>query len=114
MPMKHIFDRAELLDNFGGDESLAQSILNQALPEIEKDVEKLREACSNADMQAVGRCAHSTKGMASNLCAPALEGVCRKIEHAIMDGDLETARSCMPELEQTALMTLKVIRGELQ
>lgn len=110
MPSKHIFDKADLLENFDGDEDLVRSILDQAIPEIEKDVEKLLAAYRSGDLTAVSHCAHSTKGMASNLCTPALQEVCRQIETAITAGDLETVRSLMSELELTTQMTLAAIR----
>jgi hypothetical protein len=41
--------------------------------------------------------------------------ICFKVETAAKDGDLESARSLLPELEQTAKNTLEAIlnRGEI-
>jgi HPt (histidine-containing phosphotransfer) domain-containing protein len=49
------------------------------------------------------------KGMAANISTPALQGICLRIETAAKDGDVESARGLLPELERTTLMTMKAI-----
>ena len=109
--MTQLFDKAELLLNLDGDEELVQSILEEAVTEIPNDVEKLRNACSGGDSQVVRLCAHTIKGMAANLCTPALRDICMEIETAGRDGDIETAQALMAELEQTVQRTLEAIKG---
>jgi signal transduction histidine kinase/DNA-binding NarL/FixJ family response regulator len=106
-----LFDEAKLLDNFNGDVDIAKSILNVALTEIPKDVEKLQEFCKGGDIQAIRLQAHSIKGMAANLRTPALRDIAYKIETAAKNGDVASARELLPELEQTTRMTIEAIRG---
>ncbi|MEI6703286.1 MAG: Hpt domain-containing protein [Deltaproteobacteria bacterium] len=115
MPVTQLFDRKQLLENFDNDEEFAESILNDAGTEIAKEVERLKALCVGEDLAAISMNAHTIKGMAANLCTPALWEICFKVETAAKDGDLESARSLLPELEQTAKNTLEVIlnRGEI-
>lgn len=105
-----LFDKTELLVNLDDDGELVQSILDEAATEIPNDIEKLRDACGSGDPQSVRIRAHTIKGMAANLCTPALRDVCMKIENAGRDGDMEAARGLLPELEHTARLTLEAIK----
>ena len=109
--MTQLFDRAQLLENFDNDEEFAKSILDDAGTEIPKEVEGLKALCKGEDLEAIRRSAHTIKGMAANLCTPALHEICFKIESAAKDGDLESARALLSELEQTTKATLEAIRG---
>jgi HPt (histidine-containing phosphotransfer) domain-containing protein len=106
-----LFDRAELLENFEGDEEMLQSIAEDAITEIPKEVAGLQSACSADDCTTTIRSAHTIKGMAANICTPALRDIAAKIETAAKEGDLDSARSLLPELEHTAYMTVEAIRG---
>ncbi len=106
-----LFDKAELLYNFDGDVDFAQSILQDALTEIPKYVESLQECCQGEDMQAIRFQAHTIKGIAANLCTPALRDIAYKMETASKNGDVASARELLPQLEQTARMTIEAIRG---
>ena len=106
-----LFDKAELLDRFDGDEEFADSILEEALIEIPKYSAKLRECCDAGDLQSIRLEAHTIKGMAANLCTSSLRDIAYKIEEAGREGELEVARSHLAELEETALKTAEAIRG---
>jgi PAS domain S-box-containing protein len=105
-----LIDEADLLDRFDNDREFALSILSDALDEIPKDVAELHQACVNGDLQTIRLHAHTIKGMAANLCTPALRDSAFKVETAAKDGDLESARQLLPELEQTAQLTTDAIR----
>jgi len=105
-----LFNGAELLENFDGDRDFAHSILDDALQEIPADIEKLKELVAGADAQAIRLQAHSMKGLAANICAPALLKICFEIETAAQYGDVESARRLLPELERVALLTVDAVR----
>ena len=107
-----LFDEAALLDNFDGDMDITRSILEDALTEIPKDIGKLQEHCQREDMQVIRLQAHTIKGMAANLCTPALRDIAYKIETAAKNGDMVSVRELLPELEQTTRMTIEAIRGQ--
>jgi signal transduction histidine kinase/AmiR/NasT family two-component response regulator/HPt (histidine-containing phosphotransfer) domain-containing protein len=104
-----LFDEAELLDHFDGDRDFAYSILDDGLQEIPEDIETLKKLCAGADTQTIRLQAHTMKGLAANLCTPALQEISLKIETAAKDGDVASARNLLPELERTALMTMEAI-----
>ena len=105
-----LFEKATLLDNIGGDEDIAQSILKDALTEFPQHVKMLQQYSQGDDTQAIRFQAHTIKGMAANLCTPALRDIAHKIETASKNSDLSSARALLPELVQTTRMTLDAIR----
>lgn len=100
-----LFDSGELLENFGGDRDFTQSILSDALLEIPQDIAKLKELAAGEDMQRIRLHAHTMKGLAANICAPALRKICLEIETAAKDGDVKFVRELLPDLERVSLMT---------
>ncbi|HIJ97405.1 MAG TPA: response regulator [Desulfuromonadales bacterium] len=104
-----LFDRAELLDHFDGDEEFAASILLDAVTEIPKEVDKLQQCCMSEDLQMIRLQAHTIKGMAANLCTPALVEIAFRIETAARNEDRESVLKFLPELVQTARITLEAI-----
>jgi HPt (histidine-containing phosphotransfer) domain-containing protein len=114
MPNMLLFVKEQLLRNLDDDEDFANSLLNDALTEIPKDVEKLEESCQGDDIRAIQMQAHTIKGMSANLCTPALQEIAKKMEIAAKCGDLESAREILPELVSTARMTIEAIRDECE
>lgn len=106
-----LFDEAELLANFDGDADVAQSIRDAALTEIPKEFDRLKDVCGGEDIQAIRRQAHNIKGMAANLCLPALRDIAYQMETAAKNGDGVSAKGLLPALEQTTRLTIEAIRG---
>lgn len=105
-----LFDRAELLEHFDGDEEFIKSILEDALTEIPKEVEALKNLCAGDDPEAIRHLAHTIKGMAANLCTEELRDLALQIETAAKNNDPLSARSLLSKLEQTTSMTIEAIR----
>jgi HPt (histidine-containing phosphotransfer) domain-containing protein len=106
-----LFDETELLANLDGDVDILKSILNAALTEIPKELDMLKEYCGGEDIQAIRRQAHNIKGMAANLCLPALRDIAYQMETAAKNGDGVSARELLPALEQTTRLAIEAIRG---
>ena len=83
------------------------------LLEIPEDIARLKELVAGTDMRAIRYQAHTMKGLSANICAPALREISFVIETAAKDGDLESARRFLPDLEQTGLMTMDAIESFL-
>ncbi|MBV5339191.1 MAG: response regulator [Deltaproteobacteria bacterium] len=110
-PEEHLlFNGAELLCNFGGDIDFAKSIMNDALIEIPKYIVELQDLFTKEDMKSVHIQAHTIKGIAANLCTPALKKVASAMEGAAKNGNFESARLSLPELVHTAQKTVEAIR----
>ena len=108
--MPFLFNVSELLEKFDGDQEITQSILADALTEIPKDIELLKKQCQEEDLQGIRIQAHAIKGMAANLCTPALRDIALKIETAAKNGEMSSVRELLPEMEQTMRITLDAIR----
>lgn len=106
-----LFDEADMLDRLDNDHVFVQMILGEAILELPKLLQELRELCRNDDAATIRRQAHTIKGMAANISTPALREICRGIETAAKGGDVASAREFLPELERTALMTIEAIEG---
>ena len=104
-----LFDEAGLLDQFDGDRDIAESILDEALQELEVELKKLAELAMGEDALAISHQAHTMKGLAANMYTPALREICYKIETAAHDGNLKSTRELLPELEQTVSATKEAI-----
>ena len=52
---------------------------------------------------------HTIKGMAGYLCIPALREIVLKIEIAAKEGDLDSAREMLPELERLSWQAVEAI-----
>ena len=104
-----LFDEAELLSNLGGDRDFIVSILDDAFINIPVDIEKLKEMVKESDARAICLQTHTLKGIAANICTPALLEIFTKIETAAKEGDEQFVSELIPELERTAFKTMEVI-----
>ena len=104
------FDEVELLNTFEGDRDFAESILDDALQELPDDIITLNELAMGDDTQAIRHQAHTMKGLAANISAPALREICFQIEEAAANGSLESVRKLLPEMDRIIFMTVEAIR----
>ena len=104
-----LFDRADMLDRLDNDHTFVQTILEESLLELPQLLQQLRVLCQGDDAITIRRQAHTMKGLAANISTSALREICFKIETAAKNGDVESARTLMPELEQTTLITMEAI-----
>jgi HPt (histidine-containing phosphotransfer) domain-containing protein len=77
-----IFDRAELLQRTGGDAALAEQLITLFLAEAPLLVQTLQHAGAQHAYAAAHTAAHTLKGMAATLAAPALRTAAAAAEHA--------------------------------
>ena len=105
-----IFNKADMLSRLDNDPVFAGSILEESLFELPNMLEELTELCKGDDAVTIRRKAHTMKGFAAIISTEALREICGNIETAAKDGNLETARELLPDLEQTVIMTIEAIR----
>ncbi|MGO9147148.1 MAG: PAS domain S-box protein [Desulfomonilia bacterium] len=70
-----VFDTADLLDRFDGDEELVRTVLSAFFQDIPNTVSQLRVALEKADAPGIGLHAHTIKGASGN----AGGGQCKKL-----------------------------------
>jgi HPt (histidine-containing phosphotransfer) domain-containing protein len=92
------FDPGDLLERVSGNERLARRVTGRFLSDMPLQLAALSQAILSADMKAVTLAAHSIKGAAANVGAPAVTEAARRIEQQAKAGDLDGAGSMLPLL----------------
>ena len=105
-----LFNKADMLDRLDNDYEFAGSILEESLEELPKMQQELNTLCQGSDAVAIRRKAHTMKGLAAIISTEALREICGNIEAAAKDGDFETARELLPDMERMLQMTMEAIR----
>ena len=99
VPTQMIFDKAALINRVMGDEGFARELAVQFLKDLPRRRSLLKTAIIQRDAEAVRLEAHSLKGSATNLSAPALREISYRIETAAAAGKTETAHHLLRELD---------------
>jgi signal transduction histidine kinase/DNA-binding response OmpR family regulator/HPt (histidine-containing phosphotransfer) domain-containing protein len=108
-----IFDRGELVARLMGDVELLQLILAGFLEDIPQRIDALQNALAEGDALLVRRQAHTIKGAAANVSAPALGAVAYQLEQAGETADLVGADRLAVQLrEQFALVQAEMIQAK--
>ena len=93
-----IFNPAGLLDRLQGDAGMARTILAGFLGDIPKQLRLLADYLEQDAAAEVTRQAHTIKGAAATVGAPALEALAFEVEQAGQQGELTRAASLLPSL----------------
>ncbi len=94
-----VFHESELLERLMDDRDLARTIVAGFLDNIPVQVSRLKEFLSGGDAPGAQRQAHTIKGAAANLGAPALRDVALELEQIGKAGRLGDAFDVLPRLE---------------
>ena len=94
-----IYDREGFLERLMGDSEMAQGVIDVFLDDIPKQIESLKTAMQDSDVETAKRVAHSIKGAAANIGGEALRHLAAEIEKACKDGQLDSVTDRCPELE---------------
>lgn len=94
-----VFDLKGFLKRIGGDEEIAQAVVDGFLLDIPQRFSKLKQAILTGDPLLARQHAHAIHGAAMNIGAQQLAGVVRQVESAAMGSDLPGAAADLPEVE---------------
>mgnify|MGYP000070309385 CR=1 FL=1 len=97
---KAVFDQKFLLDRLEGDEELFKEIVKTFLDDAPLQVEKLKQALMEENLNQLEKQAHSLKGAAMNIGGNALQATALEVEVAGKKGDLKRTRELIPKLEK--------------
>jgi HPt (histidine-containing phosphotransfer) domain-containing protein len=103
--MSQLFDEAELLDRVDQDWEFLGETVDMLAADAPALVQEIRRAMDAGDATAVGRAAHTLKGMVANFCAAAPHAAAFELERMGKAGDLSGAVTAMDTLE-SQLLTL--------
>ena len=85
------YDRAKVLENFGGDEALLGEVAALFIAAWPENLARLRAALAAADAEALRGAAHAVKGSVANFCADRAVQAARQLEMTGRAGDLDQA-----------------------
>jgi HPt (histidine-containing phosphotransfer) domain-containing protein len=106
------FERTTLLRRLGGDEKLAEMILQAFLEDTPRQIEAIRRYLKSGDAAGAEIKAHAIKGASATVGAEALRALALELEKACNTGELDAALKQIPELEaQFALLHKNVVCG---
>jgi len=94
------WSKSEVLDRLGEDEDLLREMCGIFLSESASLLQKLRQAVTQNDAQAIMRAAHSLKGEVSYLSAPAAIEAARRLEDIGHEQDISRAPEALALLER--------------
>jgi HPt (histidine-containing phosphotransfer) domain-containing protein len=94
-----VFDQAGLMKRLGGNEGLAEKLVQQFLADTPSQLCALRKMMEDGDGPSARRQAHKLKGAAANLSADALRGVAFQAEQAALAGELKKLAELLPAME---------------
>jgi PAS domain S-box-containing protein len=95
-------DRTGLVRRCGGKPELAERLLKMFAGSVDKQLEDMRSALSNAQWDVVTRLAHTIKGTAANLAANSVSRAAAELEELgrSTDADAATAEQTLVRLER--------------
>ncbi len=92
------FDRAAVIECFGGDEELYRTIAAMFVHDSPGYCDALRAAVAARDLPTLQREAHTVKGLMSTFFCDAQAAIARDIEHLAKDGEFDAAAAVVPQL----------------
>ncbi|MBA7517118.1 Sensor histidine kinase RcsC [subsurface metagenome] len=104
---KAVFDSADLLDRLSGDEEVVREIIAEFIEDMPGQVLALKEVLAKKDASGARLRAHTIKGAAGNIGAPALQEAAFQIETACISEDLKQAGALIPVLEEQFMILKK-------
>ncbi len=112
MPMKDIFHRDDLLEEYDEDLEMIAHVVGIFERDCDARMERIRDSIDNGDHHTLMQEAHALKGGTGNFFAVASYGLAGELESMGRDGNCENAESVFQSL-MTALSELRAALREL-
>ena len=97
--MAQLFEEAELMERVDDDVEFLADTVQMLESDGRALMVELKTAVASGDAPAIGRTAHTLKGMISNFCAPAVQTLALDVEQAGKAGDGAGAAAASAKLE---------------
>ena len=94
-----LFDETELLARVDNDREFLAETVEMLATDGRALMDEVRRATAAGDAQALGRSAHTLKGMISNFCASESQASAFELERLGKSGDLSAAPAVLGKLE---------------
>ena len=99
--MPRAFDENELLERVDNDWDFLAETVEMLAKDGPALMAEIRGAAAAGDADAVGRAAHTLKGMISNFCSPAAQAGALAVEQIGKSGDLASVAAAVETLEKS-------------
>jgi HPt (histidine-containing phosphotransfer) domain-containing protein len=109
----HGFDRAELLEQLGGDEDLTREVIGLFLQDCPVQMTAIAGAIDQRDPRRLHAAAHTLKGAAGTITAHRLAEAARLLEACGREARLDDATEAWRMLEVEASRVLAALRDEV-
>jgi HPt (histidine-containing phosphotransfer) domain-containing protein len=110
-----LFDEAELMERVENDVAFLADTVQMLETDGRALMVELQTAVASGDAPAIGRTAHTLKGMISNFCSPAVQALAFDVEKAGKAGDAAgaaaTSAKLEPELEGLIVELVAFVRA---
>ena len=97
--MSRAFDEKELLERIDNDWDFLAETVQMLASDGPRLLDQIKTAVAANDAPAVGRAAHTLKGMISNFCSPETQAAAFEVEKLGKAADLSAAPVAMKTLE---------------
>jgi protein-histidine pros-kinase len=97
--MSRVFDEKELLERIDNDWDFLAETVEMLSTDGRGLMDEIRRSAGAHDAAALGRAAHTLKGMISNFCAAAPQASAFEVEKIGKSGDLAAAPAAIKSLE---------------
>ena len=94
-----VFHESDLLERLMDDRELAHAVVAEFLKDIPVQIRKLKDFVSGGDAEGARRQAHTIKGAAANIGAPAMREAALELEQIAKAGSLAKGLDVLPRLE---------------
>ena len=101
--MSRAFDETELLERVDGDWDFLAETVDMLANDGRALMAEIRRAAAAGDADAVGRAAHTLKGMISNFCSPAAHAGALAVEQIGKNGGLAAVAPAVETLEKSLI-----------
>jgi len=105
-------DFEKALGEFEGDRPFLMEVLGGFISNVKGQITTMKKAISDGDHEVLAREAHSIKGGAANLCAPALSQIASQLETTGNSGTVAGGAEVMDRIEGE-LLRLEKYAAEL-
>ena len=103
------FDATKMFRNIGEDDQLFQQLVVLFLKRHQMMLAEIKQGLDNSNTVTVERAAHSLKGTAGNLCAPAVVLAPSRLEAIGHLGTLQDAPHVYAQLETEVLRLVRIL-----
>ncbi|MEQ6290422.1 response regulator [Vogesella sp. GCM10023246] len=104
-----VFDYPQLLRNCDDDQRFVPILLQAFCDDAPARLAEIEQALAAAELQRVSIAAHSLRGSALSIAAPALVATCQQLESVSKAGELETARTTFAAVSRTLAQLLQAL-----